>query len=433
MTRRDEAPRTLLEALVRRNNLGWDEAARRVALASEKLGDRPLAPTPRHIGRIARAERADARPNPALARALQEAFGYSVDELLAPYDAGALAVSTGSSAPADTAEVVTMAADRARRFAQLETASTQAVDLLHEDVRDLAQAYPTRPLPELLGHLTANQETVFSLLEGPQRPEHSRRLYFLAGALGGMLGKASHDLADPIAAQTQLRTAWMCAEAADHHGLRAWVAGLQSLVAYWAQRPHDALRYAQRGAGFAATARSTAAVWLASNEARAWATLGSADQVTSAVDRATDAWSSVGGADDLDELGGMATFSPARATYYAAEALSWLPASGEATARQAEQAVAAYLDPLSPDWAFGDAAGARCALAIGRTRTGDIEGAAEAIAPVLALPPEQRINGIVKTVNHVHSVLSSVPAVESTTLQQEIEAFTRTPLQALPR
>ena len=57
----------------------------------------------------------------------------------------------------------------------------------------------------------------------------------------------------------------------------------------------------------------------------------------------------------------------------------------------------------------------------------------EAIEPVLALPPEQRINGIVKTVNHVHSVLSEVPAPASTALQQRIETFTRSPLQALPR
>jgi hypothetical protein len=42
--------------------------------------------------------------------------------------------------------------------------------------------------------------------------------------------KASHDLADPHAAMLQARTAVLCADQADHDGLRAWLRGLQSLV-----------------------------------------------------------------------------------------------------------------------------------------------------------------------------------------------------------
>lgn len=41
-------------------------------------------------------------------------------------------------------------------------------------------------------------------------------------------------LADPRAAMLQARTAFFCAEQADHNGLRAWLRGLRSLVAYWA-------------------------------------------------------------------------------------------------------------------------------------------------------------------------------------------------------
>lgn len=432
MTPLNEQPRTLLAALIARENLTLSEAVDKIEAVSRRTGGKPISLTPRHLSRLANAEREGARPNPALTRALQEMFGRPITELLAPYDAGALTTPGTTGALVDTAEVVTMAADRARRFAQLETTSGQTVDLLHEDVRDLAQAYPTRPLHELLGHLTANQDTVFSLLERAQRPEHSRRLYFLAAALGGMLGKASHDLADPIAAQTQLRTAWMCAEAADHHGLRAWVAGLQSLVSYWARRPHDAIRHAQRGAEYAQTSRSSAGVWLASNEARAWAALGNGVQAREAIARADAVWATVA-PDDLDELGGIATFSRSRATYYAADALAWLPADGVSTVAQAERAVAAYADPLDPDWAFGDAAGSRCDLAIGRARAGDIEGAVEAVGPVLALPPEQRINGIVHSVNRLHTTLSGIDAPPAAGLQQDIEVFTRVPLQALPR
>ncbi len=93
----------------------------------------------------------------------------------------------------------------------------------------------------------------------------------------------------------------------------------------------------------------------------------------------------------------------------------------------------AYADPTDPDWAFGDAAGSRCDLAIARLQQGEIEGDL-ALAPVLDLPPEQRINGIVHSVNRVHSALSPLRDIPlAVALQDGIEAYTRTPVHALPR
>jgi hypothetical protein len=191
---------------------------------------------------------------------LQYAFDRPVEELLAPYLPVALTVTSGSDALAGSSptpsEALTVAADRARRFvAALHTTSEEAMELLTDDTRDLVQAYPKRPLPEILGHLVSAQDALFTMLERTQRPADSRRLYFLATALGGMLAKASHDLADPHAALAQSRTAGLCAEQADHDGLRAWVSGMQALVAYWAGRPRDNIRYSQRGTEYAERAR----------------------------------------------------------------------------------------------------------------------------------------------------------------------------------
>lgn len=428
-----DQPATLLAALIAHDQLTLADAAQKIESASRTTG--VVSVTSRHVGRLARGERAAARPNPALARALQEAFGRPVGELLAPFDAAALSTTPAREGAARTltTEVVTMAADRARRFAKLETASSDVVEMLRADVRDLTQTYPNRPLHELLGHLGSGQEQVFDLLERPQRPTQTRDLYFLAGVLSGMLAKASHDLADPHAAQVQARTAWMCAEQADHHGLRAWIAGLQSLVAYWAKRPHDSIRYAQRGARFAETANSTAGVWLPANEARAWAALGNTSAAHEAIGRASAAWSRVQ-ADDLDELGGIATFSRPRQLYYAGDALAWLPGVSDAALGYSEEAVGAYEDTLSPDFAFSDAAGSHCDLAISRLHSRNIEGADVAMTSVLALPPEQRINGIVHSVQRVHTALNSLtndPAAAD--LQERIEAYMRTPLASLPR
>jgi hypothetical protein len=271
------------------------------------------------------------------------------------------------------------------------------------------------------------------LLEQPQRPNHGRHLYFLAGVVGGMLAKASHDLANPTAALTQSRTAYLCAEQADHHGLRGWISGIQSLVSYWAGRPHEAIRYAQRGAAFVARSGNTTAVWLPANEARAWARLGDVDQARSAIERAESAWGVVH-PDELDELGGLATFSRPRQLYYAADALAWLPTRAGPAEDYSAQAVDAYADSTNPDWAFGDQAGSHCDLAIARIARGELDGAIEAVDPVLALPTDQRNNGIIKSALHVHTALiHSALASDSRELQERIEAFSRTPTQSLPR
>lgn len=435
----EEPPRTLLAQLIRAQQLTLAEAARRVEQVSAEREGRGVTVTGRHLGRLARAERLDAAPAAPLARALQATFGHPIDVLLAAYDpttspVPVVAVVAAGSRPATTTqEVLSMAADRARRFGQMQTASGESVDALAESVRELVQAYPNVPLHDILGDIAADQDAVFGLLEAPQRPVQSRQLYFLASVLGGMLAKASHDLSDPRAAQHQARTAWMCADAADHHGLRAWIAGLQSMIAYWARQPREALRHAQRGAPFAATARSSASVWLAANEARAWAAIGNADQAQEAIGRADAAWSRVE-PDDLDELGGIATFSRPRALYYAADALAVLPDGTASALGHAERAVDAYSDPTSEDYAFSDHAGSRCDLAVARLRGGDLDGATEAVAPVLALPPQQRINGIIVSVNRVHAALAPMhEAAAAATLQEEIEAYIRTPLATLPR
>lgn len=188
-----------------------------------------------------------------------------------------------------------------------------------------------------------------------------------------------------LIALTQSRTAYLCADNADHNGMRAWIRGLQSLITYWAGRYRDAVRYAQHGAQFAA--HGTSGVWLPMCEARAWAALGN-DTETIAAIRRGEAGRQSTQPDEVDELGGLCTFSQTRQTYYAADALAWLPPLAQAAEEYAQQAVTAYQDPSAADWAFGDAAGSATDLAIARVRRREIDGAATALEPVFALPPQ---------------------------------------------
>lgn len=428
--------RTALEALVRQQHLTWAEAADLVVakLRTEEGVNASLSA--RHFARIARRERNPGRPTPMVCRGLRYAFGRPVEDLLAEPardDDRQLSALLWDDDKSDTLEVLIVAAQRARRFLALETTTSESVQLLHDDVRDLLRAYPVQPLHHLIGHLVASQDTVFSLLERPQRAEQVTHLNILASLLSGALAKASHDFADPYAAATQLRTAWLCAEQTGHDGLHAWICGLQALVAYWADRPLDSIRCIERGHPYAARANNTTSVWLPASEARARGVLGDTEGTLDAIARAERAAAAVEN-DDLDEMGGLAAFSDSRRLYFAADALSWLPDASQSTAEYATQALERYDDPTNPDFAFGDAAGSRTDLALARISVADHDGAASATEPVLGLPPEQRINGIVRSVGRVHGALSrAVLGAAGRDLQEEIECYVRTPVRALPR
>jgi hypothetical protein len=426
-------PKTVLAHLIQRRNQTYSE----IVAEFVELGG---TITERHLRRLASGERAGTTPQTR--RTLQRMFGKPVEELLAPYvpeqaaQVVPVAATGGRITTGNEMEVLDMAASRARAFALAAQTGlgSEAMEQVYDDVRHVAKAYPQRPLPEILGQLVETQDLVFALLESRQRPEHLRQLYFLGGVTGGLLAKASHDLGNPHAALTQARTAFLCADNADHHGLRAWVRGLQSLVSYWAGNPHDSVRYAQLGAGYAEQANSTTSVWLPVSEARAWAALGNADATRAALERAENAWGTVVEGDDLDEMGGLCTFGRNRQLYYAADALAWLPGERDTAERYSRQAVDAYTDQSHPEWAFGDAAGSHAAMAITRIANGELDGAADAIAPVLGLPTERRINGVVHSARRVHQALrQSGRADDARDLQEEIEMFTRTPMQTYPR
>lgn len=334
-------------------------------------------------------------------------------------------------------ELIKMAADRAKRFALFSHGGlpADALEQVYGDVQQLAVYYPQRALSEILGDLVTAQDNAFALLEQRQRPSDARQLYLLAGITGGLLAKASHDLAEPHAAMTQARAAFICAETAGHRGLCAWLRGLQSLVTYWAGNYQTSLRYAENGKQFVQGGGGTSVVWLQLNEARAWGALGNAVAARNAIDRAERAWEHVQH-DELDELGGICTFGTTRALYYAADALSWLPSEAAGAEDFAARAVELYSDQNNPEWAFGDQAGSHSDLAIARVYLGELEGARDALAPALELPVARRTNGIVRSATNVSDAIRKSnfrldPAASD--IQEAVEDFASRQLSALPR
>ncbi|MBX6768688.1 MAG: hypothetical protein IRY90_16305 [Actinomadura rubrobrunea] len=182
----------------------------------------------------------------------------------------------------------------------------------------------------------------------------------------------------------------------------------------------------------AAAIRGTASVWLAAQEARSWAIIGDAARCRAAIDRASAARDRVDG-DELDDFGGIMSFPAPRQEYYAADAKVWLAGEEQDAERTAAAAIRAYEEADPADRSFSDEAGARADLALARAVQNDVDGAAEALGPVLELPPAQRIAGIRASVMRVHNALGS-PGMRDARgvreLRERIEAYAATPSPA---
>lgn len=387
-------------------------------------------------------------------RVLERLFGRPVEELFAKAsDASAPVKPRGSSLvlPSRSLDVVQvapgqdlkgqleMAARRAQRFGEFAEASgvgSNTIENIQFELQRLATDYTQKPLALILNDLIDVQNETFHHLENRQRPEQARELYLLAAIGTGMLAKASHDLGDPRSAMTHARTAVICAENAAHDGMQGWIRGLQSFVAYWAGQHQTAMKYARAGQPYASRTAGTARIWLSSLEARAAAALGDVEGTQAAILKAEAAWDHTL-PDDLDQYGGILTFTRPRQLYYAADALVWLPNDAVDSESAAGIALSAYEDAPSAIRSFSDEAGTRTDLALGRLAAGELEGAVEALGPVFDLPSERRINGIRTSMMHVHETLRGTAfrqAPGAADVREQIEDFCQTPaVAALPR
>ncbi|GAA4262701.1 hypothetical protein [Dactylosporangium darangshiense] len=423
-----QGPRTVLEHLLRQQDRTYEEVAAEFERLARGLGERGVTISPRHLRRLASGERSGTTPSTR--RVLNAMFAIPVDELLRPWEGGGGRSATSKS----ETEMLEMAAEQSHEFAFNRDLpmSGEAIERLHDEVVELASLYPVRPLPTILGRLVNTQATILSLLDRRQTPANARRLYFMAAVTAGLLAYAGNDIAKPELALTHARAALLWAEYTDHPGLRAWIRALQSFICYWADRPREALRYAELGTQSAVSASSSASTWLYAGHARAWAALGNAEQAKELLHEA-DAAAERARPDDLDALGGLCTFGRPRQLYYAGRTLASLPEESADAERFAVEAIEAYRDPQDPTFDFTCEADSRIALALARASRGELDGVADSLAPVFALPPESRIHDLVQTMHLVHRGLNRFDTSAARDLQEEIEDFSQASLPQFPR
>ncbi|MGH3616276.1 MAG: hypothetical protein ACRDRK_27515 [Pseudonocardia sp.] len=456
-SREVSVPVTVLHALIRAANLSWDEAAQRVSDAFNDAENDTLSLTGRHLRRIAMCEREGHRPTPTTRRALEYAFSQTVDQLLAPHVPASirtdstiasrianasvekpltpeieacLAEPPGNDAGASQRNLewqVVVAARRALNFSVQAQGSNVGPDMLEElfmEVRRIGTEYQLSPIHMILGDLLNLQDIVFRLLDGRQRPADTRDLFLVAGLTSGMLANASHDLGDNRAALTQARTAYICADNADHDTLRAWVRGIQSMVSYWAGWAHDAVRFATLGTEPASRVQGTVTCWIPSLQGRAWALLGNVAEAKDAVARASQAREVVV-LSDLDKMGGKLTFPLPRQLYYNADTNSWLAGEESATLDFGERALAGYANLPPSQRSYIDESIARIDIALAQARQGNLSGVEATVSPVLELAPTERIGGVVVNIARLRAELRGKPEKSAESLTRELEDFTQ--------
>ncbi|GGS34914.1 hypothetical protein [Actinokineospora fastidiosa] len=299
------------------------------------------------------------------------------------------------------------------------------VDQLHADVRRVAATYLSVPTMPLFARTRALRDRAFALLEGRQRPAQARELYAAAGWSLTLLAWMTVDLGRPAVAETHARTAWACAENADHDGLRAWVRATQHTAAFWQD---DYTRAAQFAADGLAHAQGTARTFLASAYALDLARLGRDEQAREAVVTAQRNADTADVRDD--DVPGPFTCGPERAAGFWSDAALSL---GEpaVTAEQADRAVS-RLDTLPAERRNpGSERMVRLQQVKARLALGELDGAADALAPVMATAPEHRVRPLLHRLAEVRAATAAFPGEPiAERMREEITEFARHPVIA---
>ncbi|MFV8127512.1 helix-turn-helix transcriptional regulator [Streptomyces syringium] len=281
------------------------------------------------------------------------------------------------------------------------------LDELHAGVEETAVDYlGTAPGP-MLRRADALRGDALSRLRDYRHGPHERAdLYVVAGRLSGILAYAALDLGDPGAALEHARAAGRCAQYAGDMELLMWVRGTQSLISRFNGDYRIALDYVRDGLQYAGEVPGTGEARLLCGEVQCLANLGdsrAANQTLRIAEQARER------AHRPDTLAGLFEFSETKQRYYAASSLIWLNGGDDAraAATEAEAAIASWERMPPAQRSLDDERLCHIYLATARVQLGEVEAAAEAMAPVLALPVEDQISWINKRARRVGGMLSA--------------------------
>jgi transcriptional regulator with XRE-family HTH domain len=278
------------------------------------------------------------------------------------------------------------------------------------------------PAPMMDRAHTMRGEAFERLRSGHHRPEDRSDLYAAAGRLSGVLSYAMLDMGDADEALEHATAAGRCAEYAGDAELAAWSAGTKSLIARFQGDYGRALEYVQDGYQWVGSGHGTGEARLRCGEAQCLANLGDSRAANAALDAAEQARERIR---RPDSLGGLFGFSRAKQSYYAGSSLIWLQGGHDAerAAREATEAIALWQSGPADERSLDDERLAHIYLATARVQLDDVEGAADAIRPILSLPVEEQISWIVKRADRLAGMLSAPRYAGCRTAEETVEAI----------
>ncbi|MFJ5118056.1 hypothetical protein [Kitasatospora sp. NPDC088548] len=329
-------------------------------------------------------------------------------DLFAPAGGSSMPPAVGSVI--DESDLV-MNARRAAEHASDAAASNlpdMTIDQVEDDALALARAYHTHPPFAVYGMGNELLATVTAMLDRTQIVRQRERLYLAAGQASAVLATAVFDLGSITAATSFARTAAMYGEVVDHGPLRAFAHGTLGILAYWDQRPAEAIRQVEKAQSFPGLG-DTARQRLAVIEARAYGHLGDANSARLAATAALEPGD--GKRDGLhDDVGGEFSFSRRRALMSNATTFL-LVKDGPAAEQSAMESIAlmrkVHDSGLSTPQEATDLAQAAIDLSHARLLAGEFDGAVEAVAPVFEIPKEWRVAGITSRAGGLRRALAS--------------------------
>lgn len=415
---------TLLKALV--NERGWsyrefEEMFRRTARRA--LGFELTVSEPQFrrwtSGSLARLPRAEA------CRVLEEMFGVvPAARLFAPPEANPAKAPASFDLEAEIAMTARDAQNRAGDSAA-QSVSDTSLDQLRDDVFTLARGYNTFAPADIFHRAKALRDEAETLRDRTAVPTQQQELVILAGQTCALLAASAFDLGALDGAKRLARSAALYGEIARFTPLQAFAGGTLAYIAYFSDRPAEALRFAQAaqaldGLGDLARRR------LATIEARANGHLGRADAARLALRASEEPLGSR--TDDLhDVVAGEFGFTDERLAMSNGSTYLLLGDGRDAEAA-AQRALVLIKERPASQQSAPVLGGAAVNLAMARLLSQDLDGAAEALEVVWGIPAHQRVTGLLERTSRLRQTLTIQPfrgAASAAVLGERLEDFQR--------
>lgn len=303
--------------------------------------------------------------------------------------------------------------------AETTNVGTSTIERLNADLQRVAASYLKTPTAPLLADARRIRDEALRLLEGHQPLRHRRDLYLTVGWAMTFLAWVSTDLGRPEAADRHARAAWHFAEECGHNGLLAWVCKTRQVAAYWDDRKQDALLHAEHGLRYAVRTGGETEVMLASTLALDYARFGRPADAHAMLYHAQEVQS--GG---TSSPGGPLSCAPERALSYWADAYLVLSDPGRAM-EMADRSVEISQGKSERTRNLGTERMTMLHVVRAHIDTGALDGAAEALAPVLETPLEARATPLLLQLGQI---ASRIPAAfqgggEGRAIREAISAF----------